>query len=269
MVQSNLAGEFELACITHSAYHMKIYYSMLATLQKMDRRPGLVVLPVNLRSFSPQWDFEPSWQFEEEIRALRNFAGIPQEQESSLGISPNGSGTGEQYERFDALAVDYPFSPFKRIGEFRLLISAKPATKMQADFRMQQIFVFHYLHPLLPDHPKVTFLKRIIALLKDMDIALLAYVTPVNYQGGERYLGEQFTTLLRANVQTIRGCFLPHPDAKNLCFLDLSELLTSDYFFHLDEPSEHLNERGRARLSQTIAENVRKMIVSTKEDRAL
>ncbi len=57
--------------ISHSSYNPKIYYYLLSALEKMKGYPKVVILPVNLRCFSPQWDLNPQWQFEDEIRLYK------------------------------------------------------------------------------------------------------------------------------------------------------------------------------------------------------
>ncbi|MEW6083518.1 MAG: hypothetical protein AB1607_02885 [Chloroflexota bacterium] len=255
-----LAAEFKstyrFVCISHSAYHLKIFEAFLETLRLMKHKPKLVILPVNMRSFSPQWDLEPSWQFDREIEALKEYASNSQRAIPALremAVLP------DQYERFDATEVQYPSTSFNRVGQFRLVINAKPQSKEQFNYRKKQIFIFHYLHKLSTTHTKLKSLIRIAKKMKSMNIGLLVYITPVNYQGGNRYVGNIFSSLLKKNVHVVRQILNPYL-SREIRLIDLSQYLTSDQFFNIDEPTEHLNQHGRAKLASRIFNSAMEMM---------
>jgi hypothetical protein len=133
-------------------------------------------------------------------------------------------------------------------------MSASPA--VDENFRRKQIFIFHYTHPLSPRHPKVAYLQQTLDLLGDMGIACLAYITPINYQAGERVVGEAFTKIVRANVGTLSNELESYHQQKWFRFIDYSYHLSSNYFFHINEPTEHLAQFGRVALAGLIAKEV-------------
>lgn len=55
--------------ISHGAYHVEIFYSFLKRILKYEYQPK-IVLPINLRSFSPEWDLRPGYQFTREKNIL-------------------------------------------------------------------------------------------------------------------------------------------------------------------------------------------------------
>jgi hypothetical protein len=93
-------------------------------------------------------------------------------------------------------------------------------------------------------------------MLRELNIRVLTYITPINYQGGERLVGDGFINLIRANVDVVRYSIASFLDKDDVRFLDLEEAFSSDYFFNADEASEHLNQRGRAQLAKTIANEI-------------
>lgn len=253
MVAGRLAGRRRLLCISHSAYHLKVYYHLLQILKVTHQKPELVILPINMRSFSPQWDLNPAWQFDEEIDALKKYIETPARQIPILGK------TTDSVPLFDAekmVEVKYPFTELNHLGEFHDLIQSSPTTEDEKHYRKKQIFIYHYLHPLTRANPKALFLSGIMELLLELNVALLMYITPINYQGGERYVGDGFVERVRENIGLLRDLSAPFPGNNAARFLDLSEALSSDYFFHADEATEHLNQHGRARLAETIANEV-------------
>ncbi|HNA89349.1 MAG TPA: hypothetical protein PK989_08590 [Anaerolineales bacterium] len=258
MVADRLNDRKRLLCVSHSAYHIKIYFYLLQILSCTRQKPHTVLLPVNIRSFSPQWDRNPNWQFEEEIVALEEYL----KNSSEIPRLPQKKEVLPFSEQELLMEFDFPFTSLKRLGEFQNIINDSPATEEEKAFRKKQIFIFHYLHPLSDSHPKLTLLPRIIDLCRSLNIHLLIYVTPVNYQAGERYIGKEFLNLLSANVNVVRqkvdSTYKEPPH-----YLDLSLALSSDAFFHADEASEHLNQHGRAQLAEIISNEIMRMDKTT------
>jgi hypothetical protein len=157
------------------------------------------------------------------------------------------------FDAFDAIPADYPLSEFKTLGEFRKLIASKPVDEMQASFRLGQIFLFHYMHPLASNHPLLQDLGEIFQRLALMKIKAFVYVTPINHQAGKRFWNSDFSTQVSLNVSTISECVSRHQGLAKINFKDYSTLLSSEYFFHADNATEHLNENGRVILVERIA----------------
>jgi hypothetical protein len=251
MVADRLGSRKLMMHISHSAYHLKVYYYLLRALEYTRQKPRLVILPINIRSFSPQWDLNPNWQFDDEIEALEKFLASP----VHIPTLPQKMETVMFTEQEKDKELSFPFTSLRRLGEFQEVIQSSPITDEEKFFRKKQIFIFHYLHPLSESHPKLGFLPQIVKFCRSLGIGLLIYMTPVNYEGGERYIGRDFTRLLGANVNVINKLLNPFL-ADSVRFLDLSQACSSEYFFHADEASEHLNQHGRARLTEILANEV-------------
>jgi hypothetical protein len=253
MLAGRLAGRKRLLCISHSAYHLKVFYHLLHILKRTRQKPELVIVPINMRSFSPQWDLNPAWQFDEEIDVLKKYSKTPGMKIPVLG-KPVDSVPLTGAEKL--MEVKYPFTELNRLGEFYDLIKSNPSMEDEKRQRKKQIYIFHYLHPLSATHPKLQALPMIMELLRELHIGLLVYVTPINYQGGARFIGEGFIDVLRANIGVARDLIAQFTGRDAFRFLDLSEALSSEYFFHPDEATEHLNQDGRAQLAEKIANEI-------------
>jgi len=244
-------------CISHSAYNPKIYYYLLSSIEKMKRYPKIIILPINLRCFSPQWDLNPKWQFGNEIGIIKAFlknpareiCGLPEEEEKAPSLM----------NAFYSIPVTYPETSFKKIGQFQKIIETSPTTEDERVFRLKQIFIFHYMHALVPDHPKLTYLSNTLDLLMKMGIHAVIYVTPINYQAGLKYAGDVFLDKIKANSLTIYNTLESRLESPNLSYNDFSQIFTSEKFFNMDCATEHLNENGRMELARMIANDVLKM----------
>lgn len=255
MITLNLKGHAEAAVVSYGGFTLDVFYHLTLALGKMKHKPGLAVLPINMRNFSPQWDLEPTWQFAPEIEQMQRFIADPSllpsmEQARRETIPP------EVFNAFDATPVECALSPFDRIAQFRLLVNATPATEEQRKFRLRQIFVFHYAFRLARGHRKLESLEGILSLLQGMGIPFLAYATPINIDAGIRLAGAEWAAALRENVSVVSRLVGGHLTDERSAFRDWSESMRSEYFFHADNATEHLNEDGRKILARSIADEV-------------
>lgn len=256
MVLDALKKNYRGLSISHSAYNPEVFYHLLAALERMKHRPKIVLLPINMRCFSPQWDLQPQWQHEEELQTLESYIKKPQAKiravtDRSMRIIPDS-----RINAFNATYVDYPLTSLNRIGQFIEIIESKPDTEEQAAFRRKQIFIFHYTHPLAADHRKLVVLINMFALLARMDIKTFAYITPINVEAGERYVGPEFRSLVKANVDVLSNEVLKHINPAIQSLRDYSFQCPSCAFFQDNLATEHLNQSGRLELTHRIVEEV-------------
>lgn len=246
-------GRKSLLCIARAAYHFRIYYHLLNVLKVTRNRPQLVILPINMRCFSPQWDLNPAWQFEEEIRALKAY---PQTRKiPAIRVNADAL-TYSDDER--NLELDLPYTGLKRLGQFLDLINNIPPDPEGKFHRRRQIYILHYLNALSRDHRRLEYLGKTLDLLNELNVRALLYITPINYEGGARHVGDGFMDIVRSNVAVVRDFICPYLENGWVRFLDLQEYLTSDHFFHADELTEHLNQTGRMKLAQALIHEIEK-----------
>ena len=61
----------KLGVLTFNSYHMDIYLEFIRYIAKSKHKIKRVIIPINLRSFSPSWDRMPQYQFEKEKILLK------------------------------------------------------------------------------------------------------------------------------------------------------------------------------------------------------
>lgn len=237
MISQQLAPQSVLT-LSRSAHNPDIYLPLLRAMKKVRHRPKTIIIPINLRSFSPQWERSPDWSFEQEkaiiARYLRwRWSKIPAVSDVYLDAS--------RHADFDEQEVDFELSPFKTIGEFRRLIRSEPSPERSAS-----IFIFHYTHRLSRSNPRLQSLKECVAIAQAIARQVLLYVTPINSKALERFVGEQATAIVQDNVATIREVL------DNQTVLDWSCAAAENHFFSEDLATEHLNEAGRKSLADLV-----------------
>jgi hypothetical protein len=236
--------------ISGSGYHVEVFSALLRAVATMKHRPDIVVVPVNLRSFSPQWDLNPSYAFADELRALDAFVREPQRRVPSIPTMPRPSAIATR--KWHETPVAYPSSTLHTVAEFQAVVANSGNTDPE---RLRQIFVYHYMHPLGPTHRKLAMWDALFRAVVEMRVRCIAYATPVNVDGGSEFAGAALAESVRASVKRFE-----HATSANartgLTFLDLSELLDADDFFRRHEATEHLNANGRKKLAARLTDAI-------------
>jgi hypothetical protein len=260
MVTGYLDDQISMGCVSHTGYHIGVYYQFTRLLQYLTNKPKIVVFPINMRSFSPQWDINPKHRCTEHIRKIEKCIG-------KFGNSINEClhGIDKKISENDFLnsRVFYAGTSFQYIKEFENIIRAKPEHRDEIIFRRKHIFIYHYMHKLEPTHQKLLLLRDLIQLLKDMQIVTIIYIAPINFKAGLKYVGDDFMRVFSSNLQVVYDCLgctsqsalnnSIFVEERSCVFGDYSQSLGSEYFFNEDDPTEHLNETGRTFMAKIIS----------------
>lgn len=260
LLSDSLKHVLDVVSISHSAYNLRIYLNFIKTLEIMRNRPKYIVLPINLRSFSPQWFMNPLWQFERENEILKELCRNPA---MNLPMIEQVIEYPGLYNEFDKMPVNYPLLEYRTVQEFRKIIASVPSTDEEVFQRLRQIFIFHYMHPLVTGHPLLNHLDEALWKLSEMNINAFVYITPINHQAGARFCGDEFSSQVSLNITRVNEVINRHLPNGMLRFIDYGALLGSEYFFNLDNATEHLNENGR----KILVEHMVKELISLMDER--
>jgi hypothetical protein len=221
---------------SHNAYNAEIFSWFIETLDKRDRVSTLIV-PLNIRTFSPEWDLRPQYQF----FALRHLLhGLPYFSNIIFdGLSEH------EWHSFPIYLHNYPVGTVADFSHINPEVSAQET--------LRQGFIFHYMQPVSPTHRKIVALKRIAQKAQACNMRLIVYVTPIDIERAQRCNVEGFAEYQRRTVEIVRDALQDMP----LEFIDMSTLLPSSQFTYNNYPNEHLTMYGRAvvagRLSKQLS----------------
>lgn len=249
MLNNNFSGKDKMLSISHSAYNLRMYDSLLQCFKILKYRPKAVIVPINIRSFSPQWCMEPDWKFEKELDIINSF------------LSDNIQGFDYKFEFLDT-NVKFALTTFTQRKQFKDVIDIKGKDEASDLFRKKLIFIYHYTYQLNQQHELLKYFTNIINLARTLNIKLFFYVTPINYQAGLDLVGESFLKIVRSNLNIIRDIFLSEAHS-GVHFENYLELLPKDNFFNEDSPTEHLNQIGRKILANTIYTDFKKFTTNS------
>ncbi|ALK09744.1 hypothetical protein BVIR_1974 [Blastochloris viridis] len=237
-------GAGRCLALNGSAFPPTLFLEILRCIQRMPHRPRYVVLPINMRCFSPQWHLRNDNQYENEIAALRaHRPGAP---------IPSLEPTPADLAAFRKISVRYPDSPFETVDDFLKVIDDRAAKASDDSWRSRQIAIFHYMHPLTADHPWLAALQDTVDAAASMGITPLLYVTPLNHMWGARVVGPRFLEVLASNIAIVQSALQPRVQRAGGMFDDLSLSFADKLFFSKNEKTEHLADAGRAELANAI-----------------
>ena len=236
-----------------SGYHQQVFLGFVRVLASLPGAPRVAVIALNLRSFSPQWQFNPLWRADSEQRALDRYLSSRR----SRRLLPAAAPSARDLKEYDGITVSYPGTPYRTVGDFRRIVNQRPESESARVERMRALFRFHYMHPLADSNPHLVALGETLTILHRLGVQTFCYITPVNVMAGKRYLGSDFERAIAQNVDVLQR--LIRQPALGVELADESRGFTSEFFFHDDEPTEHLNERGRLRLANEVANRVSRL----------
>ncbi|MCL4294276.1 MAG: hypothetical protein KJ077_01040 [Anaerolineae bacterium] len=248
--------------VAHPAYHLDLYERYVNYLVEHKSQVKTVIIPINMRSFSPEWDLRPTYQFEREKTILTYgplLSTIFYRLFDTFGLFASPISQAE----FREATVFNGDQPVGKVAEFEELIgvSATRAETNPTDFAyyaglpsedeveaLKGTLVYYYMSNLDPNHRKLQSLQATSRLLKENGIKPIFYITPINYQLGEKYLGQTFRERLAENTAVIERVLRQKDgDILNLVF-DLEAYNFVD--------TEHLTENGKTYIAQALAATI-------------
>lgn len=261
MVQEYFA-ERTVGEISHAAYNLDLYLAYIQALVRYTAnhayRPEVVIIPINMHSFSPEWDQRPEYQFTAEKRILTR--GITWARLFGRPLSVfGGYDSPISNEEYFNTAIYSDTVVVGTVADFeQALGSSRLEEKENAGFvyyqtlpeegSVENMLVYYYMTPLTADHRKVQSMLQIISLLQEAEIDLLFYITPVDTELGDVYLGESFRRRFTANKELLLGLLAE----QNVPVLDLSYELAPFYF----SDSEHLQQDGKRYIAEQLVAHI-------------
>ena len=244
--------------LSHAAYGMDVYRSYINFMLRQGYQPALVIIPINMRSFSPEWDQRPSYQFTQEKRVLA--LGLPLAR--AFGRPLNLFGGYEPAITQDDFLRSPVYAGATKIGkvqDFEGEESVAPLAEgggeqfvyyqeLPADGDYQRLLTYYYMAEISPNHRKIEAMIDITQRLQRMGVPVLFYITPVNAELGDVYVGEAFRQQFAANVTVIREQLA----AQGVELLDLSFELAA-YFF---TDTEHLRQPGKQYIAEQLVARI-------------
>lgn len=246
-----LTPETKIFPIRHFAYHLGIFSEYLFHLSQINKMPSLVIVPINISQFSPLWFSGPRYQFVKERTILR-YASNPWMAPfltALLSFRAFNLNPIDESE-FHKMSLRNGETVVAHVGDLKDV----RANNVTAD-QLKTYFMGWYLNPIPKDHERLSDLQRIVQITNQTRTRVIFYLTPIDYQSGDRLVGPHFSQQLQENASLVQAVL----DRNGAHASDFTRSISSKHFaWPTDEklPSEHLNESGREQLAHLIAKEI-------------
>lgn len=242
------APDLRVVHVYDGGYNLTFYEAVAAYLEEKDVPVRTVVFPINMRLVAPQLETLPYRYFDKELLFLRHDSFLfhvayrPLASFKTFTFRPVFS---EEFQKLPVLDGDTNLGP---ASGYQPHAEARTTEEQRA-----RLVTFFYMYSLTQESQALVEFGRTLDVLNRAGIRALPYVTPLDMETGEHYLGERFRTRARENIALFKAA----ADARGVHVLDLSEALPGTCFIRGSHPDEHLRDTGRQAVADRLAEALR------------
>lgn len=250
-----------ICSIAEPGYSPVMYNEYIKLLKQTRYRPKLVIAPINLRSFTGTTDLRPALEFPLKKIYIHylltgRFQIIEYIKYRFLSRDKKKHQAWEQkliiYDQFN-LGTQHDILERSQISEDLDYNQIREALYTE---QLKTKFIYHYMAPVTEHDTMFIYLDTMIQELKELNIPILFYITPINYQDGIKYVGSAFTRRSGKTVSIIEE-FMTR---RNVSCINLAYTLQPAFFIHKRDVYEHLTDTGR----NSVAQCIQKAISSTR-----
>lgn len=260
-ILQELLPDRDIGQVAHPAYGLDLFHDFTAYMDRHGIAPQTLIVPINIRSFSPAWDMRPAFQFEKERRILA--LGLPWARflYRPLEIFGFFQPSISRQDFLDTPVYDGDVR-VGRVRDFETLAAgggleddaenAYREVELADEDIAQAMLTYHYMFKLQPGHRKLSAMVALARLADERDVDVIFYISPVNVEQGERFLGSAFSERFAENVRVVQSR-LEAASLDNVTLLNMAFDLPA---YDLTD-TEHLTESGKEHVAEAIAMAVR------------
>ena len=240
---ASLLSDKTVADVSQGAADAKLFAAMTDYIARTaDGKPQAIIIPINLRSFSPQWYRRPVYQFERQKFILRQpillrYFFQPLAAFHTLKVPAISQ------DEFLNSPVYLGTSTVGLVKDFEYLDTTSTTTDIH-----RQKFIYAYMSSIGNTSEELLALEEALRIGKKAGIPIYVYITPINYKNGALFVGKDFIPRIEEDVRTI----CDHVTVLGDPCLNLAFSLGTENFDSTGYPSEHLNEDGRRYVAQEV-----------------
>ncbi|MCC6489001.1 MAG: hypothetical protein IT364_15990 [Candidatus Hydrogenedentes bacterium] len=242
------APDLRVVHVYDGGCNLTFYEAVAAYLEEKDVPVGTVVFPINMRLVAPQLETLPYRYFDKELLFLRHDYVLFHVAYRPLASFKAFTFRPVLTEDFQKLPVLDGFANLGPVGSYQPHAEARTTEEQRA-----RLVTFFYMYSLTPESQTLVEFGRALDALNRAGIRALPYVTPLDMETGEHYLGDRFRARARENI----AHFKQAAAARGVQLLDMSEALPGTCFIRGSHPDEHLRDTGRQAVADRLAEALR------------
>lgn len=235
---------------SHGADNPSLYVLYLRHIARSsDTKPETVIIPINLRLFATGWHRNPAEQFEKRKFYWSAYLSFLKDFYHPLAtINAIDMNTIPEAD-FLRMPVRYGTTTIGTVARFE---EEKKETSPNTQ-QIRDMYIYAYMEKIEQDHPLLRAMEELADTGQRADIHTLFYITPIDYQSGEKAVGPDFKKQVAENANLVCTILAK----KELPCLNLAFSLDAEQFSHPAYPDEHLRAKGRAFIAQKVTETLR------------
>lgn len=251
MLDAALGPDFSLLAVHGGGYHAELLATYLELLAKREHRPRVVVLPLWVRGRFRPWIEHPRFGHVDALAKLRALDPETPPWRVRGSLRRATSADFEAYYRRPHSTLLGELT----VGDYAIPLKARTVTDPQE--RLALLYAHHHGALLRDGSEEVAAVTRMGVAARALGGGVVAYQTPISVETGTAVLGEAFEQRVRENFRAVDRAFRLGAGGS---VLQTGTAFAADEFIDPADGSEHLNERGRARLAGQLADAVRPLL---------
>jgi hypothetical protein len=260
LIRDEIGGGVTVQPIVGGGYNARIIMPYLSALERLPSKPKVAVVPASTLMASDVWLAHPTIGYEQVAPELQKVVDANDTSVRRLERPLDYGGKNlntvmppdpawDAYHRMPAPSL---IGLKRTVGELRIIQGATPQTRWQKLIRFRHLLDYQLAERLEPDSQGVRDIVRMGEMLREMKIASVAYVSPLNHELAAKLLGPHVPDHIAHNVEVIRAAY---QEAVG----DTGAVVDAAFIAGAEEFSDmaHVKETGRRELAIAIANAVR------------
>lgn len=270
--------------ISNAAYNLYIFEKYFKLIKNYNKETSLIIIPINLRSFSSSWNRMPEYQFEREcsylsILSMEFNTGCIKEHIKNLIIKERLKRRQEEFLNTPVLAKGFLkntknnfFNNLRQRCDVKIIANTRRFyCKDKNDFDQALEYMqhgltwvqavqtmrynYHYAEEIIDSNVIYKSFIKIIEYAKKKDLKILFYITPLNVTSINHLSGKPLLDIINKNIKKLKD----KEDKKNIFVLNLLDILEQKHF---EEKCacEHIDLEGKQKLSNYLVKYIKTKI---------
>lgn len=251
---------YEVLSVNGNNYSPIIYKDYAKLISKARYSPKVVIIPINLRSFSDQWFKNPAAQMKIKQLYINLLAGQGFDLKEYFAyryLNKEGEEM-KKWEETDIVYEEMHLGKISDIGKKVRIPENIDCIEGSYDYskELATLFELHYMNSINKDHAMFGYLRETFEEIRRRKINILVYITPINIEDGKKYSVPVFEKRVNHNLNEIR-VFL---NSNRISYLDLSMSLGSSYFVDKKLSCEHMSFEGKVIVVRALKERIAELM---------
>ncbi len=252
--------DLRMRALDAAASHAGVFKYWVDEFNFKKKKPGCIVLTVNLRSFNTGWiNSNLENQLQESVVLMKPYPKLL----NRFMISLKAYDTKPNEEREAQIQNDWkhiPLSnaPYKTVKEWDSVMSNGTYLKPDGSWDFDKIgLACHYIKGFAfninDKNPRVADIDQIVNWANDNKVKIYLNLIPENTEYAASLVSKDLLFLMRENADFI----VKRYSTKNCVVLDHLELLPGEYFTEKSWTTEHYSYKGRMMIARTVANELK------------